>query len=111
MNKLRKRGKACEIFDPLFLKGKENNIEQLKNIAGGLKHFEYRDFDDKFLANLEKEIPLAVEHANKEFDWNSIKETDNFKTIIDRKIKRRKLNDDHILDWKDDPGERASKTW
>jgi len=30
-----------------------------------LKHFEYRDFDDKFLANLEKEISLAVEHTKK----------------------------------------------
>lgn len=76
-----------------------------------MKHFEYPDFDDEFLTNLEMEIPLAVKHANKEFDWNSIKETHNFKIRIDRKIKRRRLNDGNVLEWKDDPGERASKIW
>ena len=82
--KLRKRWKACEIFDPLFLKGKENNIQRLNNIARDLKHFEYPDFDDEFLTNLEMEIPLAVKHANKEFDWNSNKETHNFKIRIEK---------------------------
>ena len=54
------------------------------------------------------EIPLTVKHANKEFDWNSIKETHNFNI---RKIKRRRLNGGNDLEWKDDPGERASKIW
>jgi len=55
-------------------------------------------FDDEFLTNLEKEIPLVVEHANKEFDWNSSKENDHFNNRIDRKIKKRRLNDENVFD-------------
>ena len=52
-----------------------------------MKHFEYPDFDDEFLTNLEMEIPLAVKHANKEFDWNSIKETHNLKSELIEKLR------------------------
>ena len=75
------------------MKGKENNIQRLNNIIRGLKHFEYPDFDDEFLTNLEIEIQLAVKHVNKEFDWNSIKETHNIKIRIDRKIKKLREGD------------------
>ena len=109
--KLRKRGMACALFDPLFLKGKEEEIGRLELLADELKNFEYRHFTDEFIQELKKEIPLAVEHANSEFDWDTIPATQQFKTRIDRKIKRRNLPDDENVDWKDDPGERACRIW
>ena len=75
-------------------------------MADELKNFEYILFTDEFIHELKKEIPLAVEHANRDFDWNTILATQLFKTRIDRKIKRRNLPDDKEVDWKNDPGER-----
>ena len=61
---------ACKIFDPFFLKGKEEEIGRLILLSRDLIHFEYKEFDDDFSKGLEKEIPLAVEHANRHFDWS-----------------------------------------
>ena len=102
---------ACKIFDPFFLKGKEDEIDRLILLSKDLNHFEYKEFDDDFFKGLEKEIPLAVQHANRHFDWSVIKESREYKTRIDRKIKRRRLENGDHLDWKDDPGERATRIW
>ena len=87
---LRKRGLACKLFDPFFLKVKEGDVERLKGIASGLIHFEYKEFDNDFVEGLEREIPLAVEHANREFDWSTIEESKEYKTRTDRKNKKEK---------------------
>jgi hypothetical protein len=108
---LRKRALACKIFDPLFLRGKEGQIERLLILSRDLSHFQYKDFDDDFITCLGKEIPLAVEHANRNFDWELIPHSHQYKTRIDRKIKRRKLGNGDDLDWRDDPGERACQIW
>ena len=102
---------ACKLFDPFFLEGKEEEIGRLNMMARDLNHFEYKEFDHDFFVGLEKEIPLAVEHANREFDWNTIQESKEYKIRIDRKIKRRKLENSDNLDWKADPGEKAARIW
>ena len=58
---------------------------------------------------MKKELPLAIEHANKMFDWESIKPSKQYETRLDRKIKRKKLDKDHVFDWKVDPGETACR--
>ena len=45
-----------------------------------------------------------MEHANREFNWGDIKHTVQYKTKMDRKIKRRQLQNDDQLDWKYEPG-------
>ena len=67
MNKLRKRGKACEIFDPLFLKGKENNIEHQAYIYPEVNHGFHNNTTpryDKEAANLswERTIDFFKKH-------------------------------------------------
>ena len=62
---LQKREFACTLFDPLFLKDKEGGIEVLRNNAEELLHFECAQFNDNFIEDLKKEIPLDVEHANR----------------------------------------------
>ena len=59
-------------------------------MARDLNHFEYKEFDHDFFVGLEKEIPLAVEHANREFDWSTIEESKEYKTRTDRKNKKEK---------------------
>ena len=94
-----------------FLKERKK-IGRLELLADELKNFEYISFTDEFIHELKKEkIPLVVEHDNRDFDWNTIIATQLFKTRIDRKIKRRNLPDDEDIDWKDDAGERACRTW
>ena len=74
-----------------------------------LVYFEYRHFTKCFIAKMKKELPLAIEHANQNFDWESIQPTKQYKTRMDHRKKRRKLNDNHQFDWKSDPGEKASR--
>ena len=50
---------------------------------------------------------MAIEHANTIFDWESIKPSKQYKTRLDRRIKRKKLDKDHVFDWKMDTGEKA----
>jgi len=91
----------------------EFEIPRLALFADELVHFEHATyFAPTFIAELKKEIPLAVGHAKKDFDWDSIKPTNQYETRSQRKIKRRKLQEDHLFDWKDDPpGERACRIW
>jgi len=102
---------ACKIFDPLFLKGKQNDLPRLYALADQLKHFGYSDFTQDFIDCLKKEIPQAITDANEHFDWNAIKETKQFKTRMQKRIKRYKLDDNEQFDWKEDPGERACNIW
>ena len=58
---------------------------------------------------MKKELPLATKHANKAFDWESIKPSKQYETRLDRRIKRKKLDKDHVFDWKRDAGEKACR--
>ena len=108
---LRKWAFSFKLFDPLFLKGKGGYIEVLRTIADELFNFDYAQFDDNFIEDMKKEILLAVEHANREFNWDDIKPTVKYKTRIYRNIKRMQLQNDDELDSKYDTGERACHIW
>lgn len=107
MYNLKRASKACQIFNPFVLK--EVSINLLELLVDDLQYFEYRCFTKEFLNRMKKELPLAIEHANKMFDWESIKPSKQYETRLDRKIKRKKLDKDHNFDWKMDAGEKACR--
>ena len=49
---LRKRAFACKLFDLIFLKGKEGEIEGLRTLAEELVCFEYAQSSDNFIEDL-----------------------------------------------------------
>ena len=107
--RLRLSAEACQIFDPFKLCS--FSVERLNLLADKLSHFEYRQFTSEFIEGLKKEIPFAIGISQQAFDWDSIKETKQYKTRMSRSIKRRQLGDDHDFDWKKDPGEKACRIW
>ena len=79
-----------------------------------LVYFEYRNFTANFLTKMKKELPSAIDHANQDYDWESIKPSKQYETRLDKRRKRRKLSKDFQFDWKNDPGEksiRISEWW
>ena len=59
---------------------------------------------------MKNELPLAIEHTNMAFEWDTIETSKQFQTRIQkRKIYKLEAND--ILDWRDNPGERARMIW
>ena len=100
---MRQSAMACKLFDPLYLKGKENQIHTLCFLADQLHHFRYPQFNATFISQLKREIPLAVSHA--------IQLSSQFKIRMQRRKKRHNLEDDAVLDCRDDPGERARMVW
>ena len=105
--RLKRAARASQIFNPFVLQ--ELDIASLELLIDDLANFEYRHFTKNFLNKMKKEVPLAIEHANKIFDWESIKSTKQYKTRLDNRRKRRKLDDNHQFDWKSDPGEKANR--
>jgi hypothetical protein len=89
---MRKAAFSCQLFDPMFLEGKQNDLHRLFYLADQLIHFRYPQFTQEFIALLKQEIPLAVNHSNMYFDWSSIKETSQFRTRMQRRIKRHNLD-------------------
>ena len=63
---------ACKLFDPLYLKGKQQELHSLGFLADELCNFRYPQFNEVFISQLKKEIPLVVNHGNRFFDWDSI---------------------------------------
>ena len=108
---VRQCAKACLIFDPLYLKDKENELAMLSLLADNLKHFQCKEFNGMFISALKNEIKHVVHLANQPFDWENIDHTNTYQTRMQRRIKRYKLNDGETFDWRDDPGERSCKIW
>ena len=50
-----------------------------------------------------------MEHANQDYDWESIKPSKQYETRLDKRRKRRKLDKDFQFGWKNDPGEKANR--
>ena len=82
---------ACKIFDPLFLKGKENDLHTLFHCCDLLVHFDYPAFTPGFILTLKAEVSHAVCLANVDFDWDSIPESGNFRTRMQKRMKRHSL--------------------
>jgi hypothetical protein len=72
-----------------------------------LIHFGYPAFTPDFIHLLKTEIPAAVCHANMNFDWNSIEASSQFKTRMQKRMKRHNLLAVEAGDWRSDAGERA----
>ena len=79
-------------------------------LAKKLNHLGNTDFTLSFIRRLIDAIKLAVEHVNVPFDCDSNDSTNQFKTRMQRRIKRYKLDDDHEFDWIMDPGEKVCKS-
>ena len=106
---LRETCRVCQLFDPFFLKGKENQLCLLYNLADNLSVFQYTQFNPTFIARLKGEIPEAVRNTNMPFDWNAIGVSKQFET----RLQKRRLRHSLVREsrWEDDPGERANKIW
>ena len=110
--KMRKRAYACRIFDPFFLKGRQNDLHILNDIADELQYFDYSNFSPAFLVLLKKEIPVVISHANQPFNWEDLKNSQQFQIRLQKRIKRNNLGPvDEALHWEIDPGEKARRIW
>ena len=105
--RLKRAATSCQVFNPFVLK--EWNLASLEILIDNLVYFEYRHFTEKFISKMKKEIPIAIEHTNHYNDWESTKPTTHYETRLDKRRKRRKLKNNHQFDWKNDPGEKASR--
>ena len=61
--------------------------------------------------NLKKELPKIVEETNNDHDLDTIKPSKLFQTWMEKKRKRKKLDENTNLDWKMDDGEYACRIW
>ena len=52
------------MFDPLKLKGKENETERLRFIADDMKYFGHELFTPIFIDELNTEVPKTMNHTN-----------------------------------------------
>ena len=88
---MRKAILACQLFEPLHLRGKQNDIHTLEYLVDDLKFFDYPSFTPIFLRELKEELPVAITHANLRFDWKSINPSNQFQTRMQRRTKRHDL--------------------
>ena len=69
------------VVDPFELE--RLDVTSLELLADGLAHFKSDDgtrwFSDEFIAGVKSEIPKAKEHAAKEYDWDSIPDSNLYK--------------------------------
>ena len=56
---------------------------------------------------MKKEITLAFKHANQDYNWENVKPSKHYETRLNRRRKRRKLDKDFQLNWRNDPGEKV----
>ena len=85
------------------------SVAQGYNIVTQLKHFGYTKFDDKVIEKLQKEMHKVVREAKKDHNLDRSPSTRTYQTRTQRRIKRRKLEGDVQLSWKDDAGEYAER--
>ena len=110
---VRQMTNAAKIFNPMFLAGKSEAevVTVLHPLADKLMHFGYVQFTEDFITQLKNEIQKVVDEADKEHDLDRIKPSKLFKTRMEQRIKREKIDRDSILDWKLDDGEYSCRIW
>ena len=141
---LRKGAYACQIFDPFVLKNLPVSALELL-LVDNLACFESIKgqpfFTQQFLRLMKTEIPKAKEHAEKPFNWDSIKDSDRYKDRKNRREMKKELakvrnevedgdepeceyepyeqsdeagdrrEPDQADDWKEDLGEYGRRIW
>ena len=90
---IRKAAYACQVFEPFVLK--KMPVNALELLVDQLRYFETVDgqpyFSQQFLALLKTELPKAKEHAEKEFDWDSIPKSRTYRDRSERRAIRRDM--------------------
>jgi hypothetical protein len=70
MNHLKNAVRAATILDPFKLMYMSLLSAQL--LVDDLKYFDFPEFTPAFLVLLKEELPLLLEHAQKDFDWSKV---------------------------------------
>ena len=68
---LRQCAKAFQVFDLLFLRGKEYALPLLLLFADKLKHFVYKEFTNTFFSGLKRKMKYVVNLTIQPFDWST----------------------------------------
>ena len=87
----KKAAECCNtLFNPLQLKGKENDIPFVEANIVLLDEFRYSDFRGYFQERLKTEIPIIIERANNViiFDQEGFYKSKLFKTRLERRKRR-----------------------
>lgn len=113
MYNAKKAADCCNtLFNPLWLKGKENDIAFVEANLVLLDEFGFSDFKGNFQERLKAEIPRIIERANNPmvFDWEGFDKSKLFQTRLERR--KRRLGEHEVdEDWKKDLGEVATRIW
>ena len=104
---------AAQIFDPIFLSKQSTAdiVTVLHDLADKLAVFGFYHFDKKFIKKLKKEMPNLVKDAKADHDLDRIPSTRQYQTRMHKRIKRKNLSKDTVLDWKKDAGGYAQRIW
>ena len=104
---------ATQLFNPIFLSGHTDaeTVTKLHLLIDKLTYFGYKNFTDTFITQLTKEIPEVVKESVRNHDLDRIDCSMQLNLRMQRRIKRKKLNKDCVLDWKLDDGEYACGIW
>ena len=110
---MRKMSEAAQIFDPIFLSKLSTSdiVTVLYELTDMLTVFGFRQFDDRFMKALRKEQPHLVKEAKRDHNLEKIPSTRQYQTRMQRRIRRKQLEKDTVLDWKQDAGEYAQRIW
>ena len=98
---IRQMVEASQIFNSLFLSGHTDVeiITKLFPLADKLLSFGYNHLTKEFIAQLKKELPRIVKEADKYHDLDTINCSKQFKTRMQKRIGRKKLDINTVLDW------------
>ena len=110
---IRQMASVAQMFNPLYIKDmtEADVIVNLYELADKLKHFKYRHFNATFIRRLKLEMLSVVAEARNFHDLDKYKPSDKFKTRMAKRVKRKDLDSDHGLTWKDDDAEYACRIW
>jgi hypothetical protein len=56
-------------------------------------------------------MPRLVREARRDHDLDRIPPSEEYKTRLQNRIRRKKLDDDAVLNWTDDAGEYSERIW
>jgi hypothetical protein len=112
----RRMAEAAQLFNPVWLaetiKDEADVVNILYPLADMLKSFGYKRITDNLIKQLKKEMNDVVEEARTySRDLDNIKASKPYQTRMQKRIKRAKLPEGTVLDWKDDSGEYATRIW